>query len=62
MVGNEIRRREFQEQVMRLVFLLAASASIVAVALICVFMFGNGIPAMAEIGFKEFLSTLRIPI
>lgn len=41
---------------MQLVFLLAACASIIAVILICVFMFGNGIPAMSKIGFGEFLT------
>lgn len=41
---------------MQLVFLLAACASIIAVILICVFMFGNGIPAMSKIGFSEFLT------
>ena len=46
----------FKEKAMQLVFLIAACASIVAVILICVYMFGNGIPAMQKIGFKEFLT------
>ena len=46
----------FKENAMQLVFLIAACASIVAVILICVYMFGNGIPAMQKIGFKEFLT------
>lgn len=37
------------------VFALAAFISIAAVALICLFLFANGIPAMAEIGLPEFL-------
>lgn len=37
------------------VFALAAFISIAAVALICLFLFVNGIPAMAEIGLPEFL-------
>lgn len=41
---------------MGLVFLLAACASIIAVILICVFMFGNGVPAMSRIGFLDFLT------
>ena len=45
-----------KEKGMQLVFLLAACASILAVALICVFMFGNGIPAMREIGVVKFLT------
>ena len=43
------------EQVMRLLFLLAACASIAAVALICVFLFASSIPAILEIGPAEFL-------
>ena len=36
---------------MRIVFLISACVSIIAVVLICVFLFVNGVPAMAEIGF-----------
>ena len=32
------------------VFLVAACASVLAVALICIFLFANGIPAIGEIG------------
>ena len=45
-----------REKIMEYVFLLAAVISIVAVALICVFLFANGIPAMKKIGFVEFLT------
>ena len=38
------------------VFLVCALASILAVALICVFLFANGLPAMREIGFLNFLT------
>ena len=37
------------------VFWLAACTSILAVALICVFLFVNGLPAMWEIGIFDFL-------
>ncbi|HWP52303.1 MAG TPA: phosphate ABC transporter permease subunit PstC [Clostridia bacterium] len=40
---------------MKLVFLLAACTSIGAVALICMFLFSNGVPAMAKIGFFDFI-------
>ena len=40
-----------REKIMEYVFLLAAVISIVAVALICIFLFANGIPAMKKIGF-----------
>ena len=38
------------------VFAVAACASVLAVALICIFLFANGIPAMSKIGFGEFLT------
>lgn len=40
---------------MKYVFLLCACISVVAVLLICIFLFANGLPAMNEIGLKEFL-------
>lgn len=43
------------EKPMELLFLLTACASILAVLLICFFMFLNGIPAIAEIGLFQFL-------
>lgn len=45
-----------KEKVMRVVFAAAAFLSIVAVILICVFLFANGIPAMKEIGVWNFIS------
>lgn len=44
-----------KEKIMGGVFFIAAMASILAVLLICVFLFANGIPAMAEIGFFDFI-------
>lgn len=44
-----------KEKGMKLVFLAAACTSILAVALICVFLFANGIPAMVKIGLPRFL-------
>ena len=41
---------------MQAVFFIAACASVLAVALICVFLFANGIPAMQEIGLFKFLA------
>lgn len=35
--------------------MLCACVSILAVALICIFLFANGVPAMAKIGFGKFL-------
>ena len=44
-----------KEQVMKGVFMAAAALSILAVGLICVFLFANGVPAIAEIGVFDFL-------
>jgi len=46
---------KFKENFMHGVFFTCACVSILAVALICVFLFANGIPAMKEIGFFDFL-------
>lgn len=40
---------------MQIVFAAAAFTSVAAVALICIFLFANGIPAMLEIGLPDFL-------
>ena len=45
-----------KEKIMEYVFLLTAIVSILAVALICMFLFANGIPAMQKIGFVKFLT------
>lgn len=40
---------------MHVVFLAAACISILAVAMICIFLFANGIPGIAKIGAGDFL-------
>ena len=45
----------WKEKGMQAVFFIAACTSILAVALICVFLFANGLPAIAEIGPLDFL-------
>ena len=47
--------RKIKEPLMKYVFLAAACVSILAVALICLFLFSNGIPAIAKIGPFNFL-------
>ena len=47
--------KNFRELLMHVVFFLTACISILAVILICVFLFANGVPAMKEIGFLDFL-------
>ena len=56
------RMKKYKEQVMHAVFFIAACASVLAVALFCLFLFVNGIPAMREIGiFKFLLGTMWKP-
>lgn len=51
-----MKSKAWIEKIMRGVFFTAAGTSILAVALICIFLFANGFPAMKEIGFVEFLT------
>lgn len=44
-----------KEKIMEIVFMLAACVSIVAVLLICFFLFAGGIPAIGKIGLGNFL-------
>jgi len=44
------------EKIMNIVFFLSACVSILAVILICFFLFSNGIPAIFEIGIFDFLT------
>ena len=47
--------QKVKEKGMEFVFMLCACVSILAVALICIFLFANGVPTMAKIGFGKFL-------
>ena len=51
--------KSINETVMKFVFLAAACTSVLAVALICIFLFANGIPAMAKIGLPDFLFGMK---
>ncbi len=46
---------KLKENIMKYVFMLSATASILAVALICAFLLANGIPAIGKIGIFNFL-------
>ncbi|MDR3149925.1 MAG: phosphate ABC transporter permease subunit PstC [Oscillospiraceae bacterium] len=48
-------KAKFKERAMSAVFLISALSSILAVALICLFLFANGLPAIGKIGFFKFL-------
>ena len=47
--------RDVKETIMKYVFLICACASILAVILICAFLFANGVPAIGKIGIFKFL-------
>ena len=47
--------RKVKEKGMELVFLTSACVSILAVAMICIFLFANGVPAIGKIGVLDFL-------
>ncbi len=46
---------KFKEKLASALFGFTAAVSILAVALICLFLFLNGVPALADIGLPEFL-------
>ena len=48
--------KHFKEILMKIIFFIAACTSVLAVALICIFLFANGVPAMGKIGLGEFLT------
>lgn len=48
-------KNNIKEVSVKILFLIAACTSIAAVALICLFLFANGIPAIGEIGIFDFL-------
>ena len=47
--------KNVKEKGMHMVFLISACASILSVAMICLFLFANGVPAIAKIGPLSFL-------
>lgn len=49
------KRINFNEKIMQTIFFLSALISVLAVIAICLFLFVKGIPAIAEIGFMNFI-------
>jgi phosphate transport system permease protein len=47
--------QKYKESFMHGLFFLSALASIIAVLLICIFLFANGLGAIGKIGFMEFI-------
>jgi phosphate transport system permease protein len=52
---SNIKNKTIKENIMKAVFFTSAFMSVISVLLICIFLFANGLPAMTEIGFLEFL-------
>lgn len=51
--------KHFVEALMKIVFFIAATISVLCVLLICVFLFKEGIPAIEEIGFFKFIFGMK---
>lgn len=51
-----VGKERLKEKFMEILFLLCACVCVISVALICIFLFANGLPAMKEIGFFDFLT------
>ena len=49
------KQTNFSENMMQAIFFLSAFISVLAVLAICLFLFMRGIPAIAEIGFMDFI-------
>jgi len=50
------RANKFRETAMKAVFAFSALTAVLAVGLICVFLFAGGLPGMAKIGFANFIT------
>ena len=58
-----VKMTNLSEKVMRIIFMLSATVSILAVIVICYFLAGQGLPAMVEFGVSDFLTgTLWKPL
>lgn len=51
----KVTLKNIKEKGMEILFLFCACISILSVALICIFLFSNGIPGISEIGFRNFI-------
>lgn len=52
---TSLKMIRFREKAMKGVFALSAFTSVLAVVIICIFLFASGIPTIAEIGLFDFL-------
>ena len=56
---KRIKKLSLKESAAKYFFFICACASIFAVAMICIFLFANGIPAIGKIGVLNFLTGTR---
>jgi len=47
--------KKYKETIMKIVFIAAAATCVLAVAMICIFLFANGLPALFKVGPANFL-------
>ena len=52
---QSLQRKRTTENLAQILFLIMTLISILSLVLIMVFIFGNAIPAVTEIGFKDFI-------
>lgn len=50
-----MKKQAFKEEFFRILFFLSAAMSIVAISLICIFIFMNGLPFIGKYGVAKFL-------
>ncbi|MDR1754133.1 MAG: phosphate ABC transporter permease subunit PstC [Eubacterium sp.] len=55
-MASKTNKIKIKESIFRVLFMLAACVSIVAVIIICLFLLTNGLPAMHRIGWLDFLT------
>lgn len=48
-------KQSFKEAIFKAIFFMSAAVAVVAILLICYFIFRNGLPFMADYGFSRFL-------
>lgn len=52
---NKVTFKNIWEKIAHVIFFIVALVSVLAVALICVFLFANGLPAISKIGLFNFM-------
>jgi len=50
-----VTKQSFKEAIFKAIFFMSAAVAVVAILLICYFIFRNGLPFMADYGFSRFL-------